>query len=176
MRWSSRFSCVQQQYLFVTRQKAAVGRHPPASVSWLHRFSLYQLRNKFPPWKEKSGCSGTPEHFMMFLKIKSLVLCCHIFSRTLQMALWDNQSLMEPRGFPGGCGSLFIHPHLAECSPSIFLSFVHTGLSFPSHISHLLEMFLMQPCVFLLVHLPSGKLLTFHCIVSIFQVLLSKVS
>lgn len=34
----------------------------------------------------------------------------------------------------------------------------------------------MQPWVFLLVHLPSGKHLTFHCIVSIFQVLLSQES
>lgn len=55
-----------------------------------------------------------PEYFVMVLCIKSLVLCCHSFSGALQMALWDSQSLVAPRGFPGGCGNLFIHPHLAE--------------------------------------------------------------
>lgn len=73
------------------------------------------------------------EHFVMFLCVKSLVLCCHIFSRALQMALWDSQSLLVPRVFPGGCGSLFIHPHLAECSPSIFLSFIPSSSQPGSH-------------------------------------------
>lgn len=34
----------------------------------------------------------------------------------------------------------------------------------------------MQPWDLLLIHLPSGKHLTFHCTISIFKVLLSQVS
>lgn len=75
----------------------------------------------------------------MFLCLKSLVLCCHVFSRALQMALGDSQSLMVPRGFLGAVApGLSILTWLDAPSPSSSpLSFSSARLSFPSHLSHL---------------------------------------
>jgi len=83
-----------------------------------------------------------------------------------------------PRGgFPGGCGSLSVCPHLAgHLLPHLASLLIHHsshGLAFPQPplSPRYLDLFLMLLLFFLLILLPAVKYLTFCSVIGILQLL-----